>query len=113
MSLELRPMITLQVRDASGNVMTEGSFYVGADVAIYKNCFRITSADDKTLKLMEERSSSEFPYSDPVRAAELLTGCIRGQEDEVRATLRKGDEKVRNKRVYAAEDQAVVVHLYG
>lgn len=81
------------MRDTCGNVITEGYFYVGAEVTIHGHCFRITEADDKTLRLMEERST-EFPNSDPVRAAEILRGYVEGRTDPLRAELRDRDIQV-------------------
>lgn len=77
----------------AGNVITEGYFYVGAEVTIHGHCFRITQADEKTLRLMEERAG-EFPYSDPVRAAEILGGWVEGRIDILRAELRQRDNEV-------------------
>lgn len=86
-----------KVRDTSGNVITEVSFYVGAEVTFHGHCFRITAADEKTLRLMEERASTPggFIHSDPVRAAELLAGWVEGRAGEVKAFLRERDPKVR------------------
>lgn len=86
------------MRDAaSGNVITEGFFYVGAEVTFHGHCFRITMADDKTLRLMEERAAAPggFVHSDPVKAAENLGGWVDGRAEEVRAFLRERDPKVR------------------
>lgn len=85
-----------KVRDASGNVITEGFFYVGAEITFHGHCFRITGADDKTLRLMEERANAPggFVHSDPVRAAELLAGWVEGRAGQVRAFLRERDLKV-------------------
>lgn len=85
-----------KVRDASGNVITEGFFYVGAEVTFHGHCFRITAADDKTLRLMEERAAAPggFVHSDAVRAAELLAGWVEGRAGEVRTYLRERDLKV-------------------
>ena len=82
------------MRDASGNVITEDFFFVGAEVTFHGHRFRITAADDKTLRLMEERASG-FVHSDPVKAAELLAGWVDGRAGEVRAFLRERDQKVR------------------
>eukprot|EP00752_Nemacystus_decipiens_P006497 g5850.t1 len=85
----------MKVRDSSGNVITEGCFYVGAEVTFHGHCFRITTADDKTLRLMEERATTPggFVHSDPVRAAELLSGWVEGRAGQVRAFLRERDVK--------------------
>lgn len=86
------------MRDASsGNVITEGYFYVGAEVTFHGHCFRITAADDKTLRLMEERAAAApegFVHSDPVKAAENLAGWVDGRADQVRTFLRERDPKV-------------------
>lgn len=87
-------MSVAKVKDASGNVITETSFYVGAEVSIHKHCFLITSADDKTTRLMEERSASGFPFSDAAHASELLAGQLKGRWSKVREALRNGDQKV-------------------
>lgn len=83
-----------QVRDASGNVITEGFFYVGAEVTIHGHCFRVTEADDKTLRLMEERASNEFVYSNPFNAAAVLARGMDGRVGDIRAVLRENDAKV-------------------
>lgn len=88
------------MRDTSGNVITEGYFYVGAEVTIHGHCFRVTTADDKTLRLMEERSANEFVFSDPVRAAEVISGWVEGRTRDLRALLREGDVKVRRGTMY-------------
>lgn len=85
------------MRDAaSGDVITESFFYVGAEVTFHGHCFRITMADDKTLRLMEERATAPggFVHSDPVKAAENLGGWVDGRAEEVRAFLRECDPKV-------------------
>ena len=89
-------LTTTKVRDSSGNVITESFFYVGAEVTFHGHCFRVTSADDKTLRLMEERATAPggFVHSDPVRAAELLAGWVEGRAGQVRAFLRERDIKV-------------------
>ena len=89
-------LTTTKVRDSSGNVITESFFYVGAEVTFHGHCFRVTSADDKTLRLMEERATAPggFVHSDPVRAAELLAGWVEGRAGQVRAFLRERDVKV-------------------
>ncbi|CAN0505668.1 unnamed protein product, partial [Laminaria digitata] len=46
----------MKVRDIAGSIITEGAFYVGAEVTFHGHCFRVTAADDKTLRLMEERA---------------------------------------------------------
>lgn len=81
------------MRDTSGNVITEGFFFIGAQVTIHGHCFRVTGADDKTLRLMEERTA-EFPYSDPIRAAELVAGRVEGGTGGLRTTLRENDAQV-------------------
>lgn len=77
-------------------MITEGFFYVGAEVTFHGHCFHITAADDKTLRLMEERATAPggFVHSDPVRAAELLAGWVAGRAGQVRAFLRERDAKV-------------------
>ena len=82
------------MRDTAGNIITEGSFYVGAEVTFHGHCFRVTAADDKTLRLMEERAASGFVYSDPTHAAEVLAGAIGARTRELRASLRRGGYKV-------------------
>lgn len=82
------------MRDTAGNVITESSFYVGAEITIHGHCFRVTSADDKTLRLMEERAANDFIYSDPSRATEILANWIDGHVDEANALLKEGDFKV-------------------
>lgn len=84
------------MRDASGNVITECSFYVGAEVTFHGHCFRVTAADDKTLRSMEERANAPggFIHSDPVKAAENLASWVDGRADQVRAFLRERDLKV-------------------
>lgn len=82
------------MRDTAGSIITEGAFYVGAEVTFHGHCFRVTAADDKTLRLMEERAASGFVYSDPVHAAEVLAGSIDGRTRELRASLRGVDHKV-------------------
>lgn len=94
-SIFLKPLLVTvkKVRDSSGNVITEGFFYVGAEVTIHGHCFRVTEADDKTLRLMEERAT-EFPYSDPIRASEIVAGWVDGRTAEVREVLRCRDIQV-------------------
>lgn len=43
---------------------------------------------------MEERAANDFVYSDPVRAAEVITGWVDGRTGELRNLLRDGDPKV-------------------
>jgi len=58
-----------------GELLTEGSFYVGATVAISGHLFLITDTDSGTLEYMEEKPE-HFPYSDfnvvIERAAKIL-----------------------------------------
>ena len=75
-------------------MITEGCFYVGAEVTIHGHSFRVTGADDKTLRLMEERSADAFRFSDPVRAAELISGRMDGRAGELRTFLREQDIEV-------------------
>lgn len=84
------------MRDVSGNVITEGCFYVGAEVTINRHLFRVTGADDKTFRLMEERSANAFTFSDPVRAAEVISGWMDGRAGDLRTLLRERDAKVRH-----------------
>lgn len=89
------------MRDEDGNVITESSFYVGAEVTFHGHRFRITNADDKTLRLMEERAAAPggFVFSDPVAAAENLARWVDdGRAGRVRAFLRERDLKVRASR---------------
>ncbi|CAM9802662.1 unnamed protein product, partial [Hapterophycus canaliculatus] len=69
------------------------SFYVGAEVNFHGHRFRITDADDKTLRLMEERAAvpGGFVFSDPIGAAENLARWVDGRADQVRAFLRERD----------------------
>lgn len=83
-----------QVKDTSGTIITEGFFYVGAEVTLHGHCFRITSADDKTLRLMEERAANDFGFSDPVHAAEIFGSWVDGRVSELRAFLQGKDIKV-------------------
>lgn len=84
------------MRDESGDVITESSFYVGAEVTFHGHRFRITDADDKTLRLMEERAAAPggFAYSNPIAAAENLARRVDGRAEQVRTFLRERDLKV-------------------
>lgn len=63
-------------------------------MTIHGHCFRVTEADDKTLRLMEERASNEFVYSDPVYAAEGLARWVDGRTGDIKAVLRENDVRV-------------------
>lgn len=94
----------MKVRDTCDNVITEGYFYVGAEITIHGHCFRVTGADDKTLRLMEERSA-EFPNSDPIRAAKILGGYVERRTDLLRAELRDRDIQVGTEDKYYTPDR--------
>ncbi|CAM9201006.1 unnamed protein product [Choristocarpus tenellus] len=81
----------MKVRDELGNVITEGRFYVGAEVLINGHCFRVTEADVKTLRLMEERPDA-FPNSDLARVTDLVREKIQERNiGNLRARLQEVD----------------------
>ncbi|CAM9971593.1 unnamed protein product, partial [Discosporangium mesarthrocarpum] len=80
----------MKVRDESGNIITEGSFYIGSEISINGHRFRVTDADVKTLRLMEERADA-FPHSDLARVTNLLKSMVGEKAGELRAALQKRD----------------------